>query len=93
MGCQRKIAKKIIDAGGDYVLAVKGNQEKLHTAITTPLRSLLEEDFPSNACRRHRTQAKGHGRIEERLYHLSALPESLQSFVHNWKGRTTIGHK
>ena len=25
-GCQRDIAAKIVDAGGDYVLALKGNQ-------------------------------------------------------------------
>jgi predicted transposase YbfD/YdcC len=29
MGCQKEIAKKIVAAGGDYVLAVKANQEHL----------------------------------------------------------------
>jgi len=91
MGCQKKIAKKIVDAGGDYVLAVKGNQEKLHQAITAHFDQLHEEDFPSNDCRRHRTQTKGHGRIEERLYYQSALPDCLQPFVKEWKGLTTIG--
>ena len=33
MGCQRDIAKKIIDNGGDYLLAVKANQGKLHEAF------------------------------------------------------------
>ena len=33
MGCQKKIARQIVQGGGDYVLAVKGNQEKLHAAI------------------------------------------------------------
>ena len=28
MGCQKAIAKKIIDGGGDYVLTVKENQPK-----------------------------------------------------------------
>lgn len=28
-GCQREIAKKIIDGEGDYVFSLKGNQEKL----------------------------------------------------------------
>ncbi len=31
MGCQREIAKEIGTGGGDYVLQVKGNQEKLTT--------------------------------------------------------------
>jgi predicted transposase YbfD/YdcC len=26
MGCQREIAARIIEKGGDYLLAVKGNQ-------------------------------------------------------------------
>jgi hypothetical protein len=29
-GCQRDIAEKIIDGGGDYILAPKGNQGTLH---------------------------------------------------------------
>ena len=58
-GTQRAIAAKIIENGGDYILAVKGNQgspeEEVHTA-----------------CRRNRPIAdscsveKGHGRIETR---------------------------
>jgi len=30
MGCQKKIAKEIIEADADYVLALKGNQEMVH---------------------------------------------------------------
>src|SRR5260370_18130006 len=29
IGCQKRIAKKIVDRGGDYVLVVKANQERL----------------------------------------------------------------
>ena len=35
MGCQTKIAKEIIEADADYVLALKGNQEKAHEEIKT----------------------------------------------------------
>ncbi len=31
-GCQKTIAAKIIDRGGDYILALKGNQGNLHKA-------------------------------------------------------------
>jgi len=34
MGCQKAIAKQIIDASGDYILAVKGNQDTLHREIS-----------------------------------------------------------
>jgi len=33
MGCQREIAKQIIDRDGDYVLGLKGNQGSLHAVI------------------------------------------------------------
>jgi hypothetical protein len=35
MGCQKNIAKEIIEADADYVLALKGNQEKVHEEVKT----------------------------------------------------------
>ncbi len=40
MGYQRDIARKIIDKGADYLLAVKGNQGRLHRAFV--------EHFPAH---------------------------------------------
>lgn len=33
MGCQKAIAEKIIEKGGDYLLALKGNQSSLHDDV------------------------------------------------------------
>lgn len=33
MGCQKAIAEKITDKGGDYLLALKGNQSSLHEDV------------------------------------------------------------
>jgi DDE_Tnp_1-associated/Transposase DDE domain len=33
LNCQREIAQKIVDQGGDYVLALKGNQGTLHDDV------------------------------------------------------------
>jgi len=44
-GCQREIAKKIIDGDGDFVLALKGNQGKLHDAETDYITKHMENDF------------------------------------------------
>ena len=35
MGCQKALAEKIIDKGGDYLLALKGNQSNLHDDVTS----------------------------------------------------------
>ncbi len=33
LNCQREIAQKIVNQGGDYVLALKGNQGTLHDDV------------------------------------------------------------
>ena len=43
MGCQKKIAQEIIEADADYVLALKGNQEKVHEEVRNFLDATLEE--------------------------------------------------
>ncbi len=38
MGCQKEIARDIVDGGGDFVISVKDNQPKLREAIESVLR-------------------------------------------------------
>ena len=45
MGCQKEIAKKIVDGGGDYVLPVKGNQEGLLRDIQLTFAAAAALDF------------------------------------------------
>ena len=42
MGAQKAIAARIIDGEGDYVLALKGNQEALHQAVIDHIDEQLE---------------------------------------------------
>jgi hypothetical protein len=41
MGCQKDIATEVVDGGGDYVLAVKGNQERLHDDVRQALAPVI----------------------------------------------------
>ena len=43
MGCQKELAKKIVEQGGDYVLAVKGNQEHLEQDIENCFLNVYED--------------------------------------------------
>jgi len=43
MGCQKQIAKEIQEADADYVLALKGNQERVHQEVKSFLDSVLAE--------------------------------------------------
>jgi len=90
MGCQVKIAKKILDGGGDYVLAVKDNQPTLHQAIQEFFSQALENDFSHLAHRRHVTHEKGHGRVDERYYYLAKLPDDFP-VKDAWAGIKAIG--
>ena len=77
MGCQVKIARQIVNAEADYVLAVKGNQPTLHRGIIDFFDDHLEDDFARTKVRRYHTQEKGHGREEMRWYYLCPVPDEL----------------
>lgn len=68
MGCQKDIAEKIIDGGGDYVLALKGNQEGLKEEAEKTFREVDGQSFDDVRQTRHVTQGQEHGRHEIREY-------------------------
>jgi predicted transposase YbfD/YdcC len=68
MGCQRDIAQKIVDAGGDYLLAVKGNQEILAEDVEQEFKHAQADGFAHMDHLYRETIEKGHGRIEKRQY-------------------------
>jgi predicted transposase YbfD/YdcC len=90
MGTQTAIAEKIIDGGGDYLLAVKGNQETLHNGIIDYIHEQTKTDFRGIGARRLDTVEKKHGRIERRTYIQMPAPKSLPGFK-RWKGLLSIG--
>src|SRR5713101_5264853 len=64
MGTQKAIAAQIVNSKADYVLALKGNQEKLHQAVIDHIDQHLDNDFADAQARRYCTREKGHGRDE-----------------------------
>jgi predicted transposase YbfD/YdcC len=68
MGCQREIAKTIIEQGADYVLALKCNQGDLHDDVRQLFTSARAQKFHNIEHQFHSTLEKGHGRIEKRYY-------------------------
>ena len=90
MGTQTAIAEKIIDGGGDYLLALKGNQGTLHDAAIDYIHEQTKTDFRGIGARRWDTVEKKHGRIERRTYIQMPAPKSLPGFTH-WKKFFSIG--
>jgi predicted transposase YbfD/YdcC len=66
IGCQKAIARKIVDRGGAYVLVVKANQDRLLQDIQETVRQALDGELPAGKVRQCTTRARGHGRSEER---------------------------
>lgn len=89
-GCQKTIATKIVDSEGDYVLAVKGNQKKLHHEIVDYFSDHVADDFARVPVSRWEEHEKSHGRVDDRYYYQLTVPHEVSQRVH-WKGLKTIG--
>jgi predicted transposase YbfD/YdcC len=90
MGTQTAIAAQIVEGGGDYVLALKGNQETLHDAVIEYVNEQMQTNFADCGARRHVTTETGHGREETRHYVQLPVPPNLPGGK-RWKGLLTIG--
>lgn len=65
-GCQKKIARQIVDQGGQYILQLKGNQGGLHAETVELFDHCLRDDCHGIAYTTAQTTNGGHGRIEQR---------------------------
>ena len=89
MGCQKDIAAKIVERGGDYVLTVKDNQPSLLTAIQDCFQKAIETDFAGLKHDEFQTQETGHGRKETRNYQIITNPQLPMNA--EWAGLSVIG--
>jgi predicted transposase YbfD/YdcC len=76
-GCQKAIARQVRDQGGDYLLAVKGNQPALHAAAEAVFVAACAADFAGVAHTGHASDEAGHGRAEERYVTVIADPAGV----------------
>jgi predicted transposase YbfD/YdcC len=66
MGCQTAIARQVVEAGGNYVLAVKQNQPTLARMLEREFRAAKLEGFAGLPHTHHREVDGDHGRIDTR---------------------------
>jgi len=92
MGCQKEIAKQIVEGGGDYVLSLKDNHPKLCEAVNQFFLQRHErEDFVEYGCRQQQTKEKARGKVETRFYMVAPVPDELRSLTRGWKNLHSIG--
>jgi predicted transposase YbfD/YdcC len=90
MGCQKAIAKDIVAQGGDYVLALKGNQSTLAQAVEELFIDADAVDYAGWPMDSYETIDRGHGRIETRRYFtLTAVDKIPQSA--DWEKLNMVG--
>jgi len=85
IGCQRDIARKIIDKKADYILALKGNQGTLREDVELFANEQKAKGFSDTTVSTDETVDGDHGRIETRratvLHDVAWLQER-----HDWPG-------
>jgi predicted transposase YbfD/YdcC len=91
MGCQTEIAQKILDGGGDYVLALKGNQGNSHEAVELLFKWEKNNNFSSVTHSEYSTVEKDHGRIETRnVFSIGKLDVIEGLGLEKWPGLNSV---
>jgi predicted transposase YbfD/YdcC len=90
MGCQKAIAKQIVDKGGNYVLTVKANQGHLLEDIQATVDKALHGLLPAEMVKEYNKEESGHGRQEQRscvvIQHVDDIRDRDQ-----WDKLTIVG--
>lgn len=89
MGCQREIARKIVDKKADYILALKGNQGSLREDVDLFVAEQQANGFKDTAISRYETVDGDHGRIETRKVTVIHNVAWLQH-RHGWPGLKAV---
>lgn len=91
MGCQRAVAQRIIQGGGDYVLAVKDNQPALRDNLVRLLdEAVLPGGIDGLSIGRFEQSEEGHGRREtRRVWVVDDVGHLGKRLLSQWAGLST----
>jgi len=93
MGCQKKIAREIVEADADYVLALKGNHETVHNEVKAYFDNAIcrwQKNPATDELDFLETTEKDHGRIEIRRFWQSDKVEWFAD-LDQWEGLKSFG--
>ncbi len=86
MGCQKKIAEKIIGGNGDYVFSLKGNHGTLHEEV----KLFMDDAIANRGCYDYSFDTDGgHGRIETRKIWYSQNVQWMKD-IKGWPGLSSL---
>lgn len=85
MGCQKNIAKQIIDGGGDYLLALKGNQSTLSEQVEAVFAKADEAGYTGYDVDFYETTERSRDRLERRR-HWTLSAANTEINADPWRG-------
>jgi predicted transposase YbfD/YdcC len=93
IGCQTAIAAAVTEQGADYVLALKGNQPTLQSAVETYFTEAQARAFRGIPHATLQTVDGDHGRVEVRRYYTTTDPALLAYLDPGgaWVGLASVG--
>lgn len=87
LGCNKTIAQKILDAGGQYVLQVKDNQPTLRDKLEVAFKDAILDGFKDLSSDGYQQTDGDHGRIETRkLWVCWDVKAMLKDLAKDWPG-------
>jgi len=90
MGCQKEITAAIVAGGGDYLVTVKANQERLLEDIQATVERALDGRLPAEVVQTYSTRVWAHGRQEERFYVVVHQVDAIRDRA-AWQRLTSVG--
>lgn len=90
MGCQKEIAKKIIEKNGHYCFTVKENKKNFYSDISQYFNYILNNVSEQKNIISYITTDKNHGRIERREHYIAYNIDWLYG-KENWENLSMIG--
>jgi predicted transposase YbfD/YdcC len=90
LGCQKSIARMILDAEADYLLQVKDNQPTLLAKLQTAFAEAQLEHFAGTISDTAQSVDGDHGRIETRKVWVMWNPELLGPIAQDWPGLRSV---
>ena len=90
MGCQKAIAKQIVQQKADYILALKGNHSGMQAELEAWWHKCDREGLSENTFSQHTQVSAGHGRIETRSCQQLLIDKSWLAKSYQWAGLKSI---
>lgn len=88
IGCQKDIAKGILNAEADYVLSLKGNQKNTYERAKSLFEEQNQSEFENLSCSFFSSTEKNRGRLETR--EVSSIDVSETEYFKTWSDLKSI---